>query len=485
MKKRLINEFYIRTKDGKKKKFVHNPAQLDYESKRTGKDYILKARQIGFTTYEQLRKLERALVNKYINVATVAHRKDKTEDIFQIAKFAWDNLPDDFKRIYGVKYDNVRELAFGKNGSRYFVDMDIRSGTVKDLHISEFAFNSDIDKLFSSTFESVPKDGDITLETTANGLNEAHDFWVDTVNGKTGYKAHFYNWTWLPEYSMNPPENGNWKGDYLDLAKKYSLISDIQERFSLSDEQFYWYYLKAVVLKERTKQEYPTVPEEAFLSSSISVFDLFKVTQLIPRNVLETHRGVHIFIKPIEGHKYCIGVDTAEGVGGDYTAVEVWDMTDDVKVQVASMSDDMIRPDQVAGLVLDLAQMYNRAFIIPERNSSGLSTVLKLQENGYQNLYVDRSIDTITQAVKNEYGWRTSASNRDVMIDDFVELFESGKLDISSPELIRQMKTFIRKKNGRREHEEGYHDDNLFGSFLAIQGAKYHREVRVVEGIAF
>lgn len=479
--KRLINNFYIRTKDGRRVPFIHNKAQLHYEQNRTGRDYILKARQMGFTTYEQLRKLEVILLNKYINVATVAHSRDKTEDIFQISKFAWDNLPEDFRNVYDVKYDNVRELMFSSMGSRYFVDTNIRSGTVQDLHISEFAFNSDVNGLISSTFETVPKNGCITLETTANGLNEAQEFWQMAVEGKNGFTPHFYNWTWDNEYQQTPPESNTWKDDYKLIAKRCGLIYDIQEQFQLTDSQFYWYYLKAVMNGEKVKQEYPIVPEESFLSSSISVFDLFKVSQLRPTTPLRTFKGVNIYEEPKENHRYCIGVDTAEGLGGDMTSVEVWDMTEDKKIEVGSFADSTIRPDQTAELVIELGKMYNNAFLIPERNSSGLSTVLKIQERGYSKLFVNRNIDSRTQEIKNEYGWRTMGSNRDVMIDDFVELFESGNLVINSQIVVQQMKTFVRKKNGKREHEEGYHDDSLFGSFLAIQGGKYHREVKVVE----
>jgi hypothetical protein len=66
-----------------------------------------------------------------------------------------------------------------------------------------------------------------------------------------------------------------------------------------------------------------------------------------------------------------------------------------------------------------------------------------------------------------------------MMVDDFVEAFEQDILIINSPYLIQQMKTFIRKENGFREHDDGYHDDNLFASFLALQGNKFHRTAKV------
>jgi len=472
--KRLIEQFYIKDKNAHKVKFRMNKAQLDYESKRTGRDIILKARQMGFTTYEQLRKLERVLLKHNVTSATISHKMSKTLDIFRISQFAWDSLPERFKARYKVKYDSAKELAFENTASRYFVDVSMRSATVQDLHVSEVAMMGDINDLFASSLESVPKEGTITLETTANGL------WVEAVAGKNEFCPHFYNWTWDVDYKETPPENNSWKDDYLENAKKYDLIADIQNRFELTDAQFYWYYLKSIRLQERTKQEYPTIPEEAFLASSISVFDLYKVSQLQSGSIAKTINGANIYKEPIAGHRYIIGCDTAEGMGGDRTAIEVWDMTDMDKIEeVASFSDDTIRPDQTADLMIHLGIAFNEAFLIPERNSSGLSTVLKIQDRDYSNLFVNRTIDKKTQKTKNEYGWRTMGSNRDLMIDDFIELFENDKLIIHSERLIQEMKTFVRKENGRREHDDGYHDDTLFASFLAIQGNKYQRSSRV------
>lgn len=480
----LLHKFYIKDKKARKSLFIPNRAQRDYLKNRTGRDYILKARQLGFTTLEQLRKLRKVLLNTNTTVATVAHERSKLDDIFGIARYAWDNLPEEVKEPYNIKYNNVRELYFGSDsvneGSKYFVDLNMRSGTVHDLHVSELAKIKDIDDLFASTLEAVPKDGVITFETTANGLNQAHDLWKQAQEGKNEFTPHFYNWTWDDEYWQTPPDDNKWKDEYKILAKRFNLISDIQSQFQISDAQFYWYYLKSIRLGERTKQEYPTVPEEAFLASSISVFDLFKVNQIKAGNVVRTIRGVDIYEEPKVNHRYIIGCDTAEGVDGDRTAIEIWDLTDPENiVEVGSFSDASIRPDQTAELMEHLGGVFNEAFLIPERNSSGLTTVLKLQEAGYRNLFVNRQIDKRTQKTKNEYGWRTTSANRDLMIDDFIELFEGERLVINSPRMIQEMKTFVRKDNGRREHDKGYHDDSLFASFLAIQGNKFHRSARV------
>lgn len=465
--------FYIRNKDKKRELFKRNKAQLHFNENKSGRDIILKARQLGFTTEIQLNFLDHTLYEEFTTSATIAHDRESAQKIFRIGKFAWDNLDEQIRQDFDVKFDNVRELFFDLNQSNYFVGLHARGATIHRLHISEAGFVKDFDELVASTFEAVPKEGTIVIESTANGFNHFYDLWREAKNGKNEFKPHFYNWTWDEDYISTPPEDDGWISEYQEMARAYNLISDVQNRLSLTREQFYWYFLKARRLKSVVKQEYPCTPEEAFLTENHSVFDLYKVSQLTTQSILDTLQGFKIYKNKIDGHSYILGVDTAEGVEGDATGMVVIDATD-LEV-VAVFHDNTIRPDQTAKNAIMIARHYNDAFIVPERNGSGLTTVLKLQEYGYNRVYRDRSVDKISNEVRDKLGWQTTKPSRDLMIDDFVEIFEAGEIGINDPEIIAQMMTFVRKDNGRREHDEGKHDDLLFALFLAVQGLKYHK----------
>jgi hypothetical protein len=175
----------------------------------------------------------------------------------------------------------------------------------------------------------------------------------------------------------------------------------------------------------------------------------------------------------VEGHSYILGIDTSEGVGNDSTGMVVLD-TNTMDV-VAVFEDRTVRPDQVAEMAIKISNVYNGAYIIPERNGSGLTTVLKLQELGYNNVYRDTTIDKISNKVRDQMGWRTTSTSRDLMIDDFKELFEEGEIGLNDSGIVGQMMTFVRKENGKREHEDGKHDDLLFALMLCVQGLKYYR----------
>ena len=66
-------------------------------------------------------------------------------------------------------------------------------------------------------------------------------------------------------------------------------------------------------------------------------------------------------------------------------------------------------------------------------------------------------------------GWSTNVKTRDLMIDDYLVAFEEGSLTIHSPYSVDEMRTFVRKENGKREHATGKHDDALFAQMIALQ----------------
>lgn len=64
------------------------------------------------------------------------------------------------------------------------------------------------------------------------------------------------------------------------------------------------------------------------------------------------------------------------------------------------------------------------------------------------------------------------------MIDDFIMHFEEETLQDLSAQTIKEMKTFVTKEGGKREHAIGKHDDMLFADMIAIQMIKYKDKSR-------
>lgn len=81
---------------------------------------------------------------KNTNVNIVAHNKEKLQDIFKKVKYTYENIPSNIKMDDGrlwvkpkPKYDNANEYYFPTMNSTIKVNLDSRSGTLTDCHISE------------------------------------------------------------------------------------------------------------------------------------------------------------------------------------------------------------------------------------------------------------------------------------------------------------------------------------------------------------
>ena len=135
---RLNNLYFIKDKKGKKVRFKPNWAQTILYNNMWYLSIILKARQLGMTTFIQIFMLDRCLFNDNVNAGIVAHNKEDAEAFFDDKiKFAYDNLPVDLKKMVNATSDTARALKFS-NGSRIRVGTSMRSGTYQYIHISEF-----------------------------------------------------------------------------------------------------------------------------------------------------------------------------------------------------------------------------------------------------------------------------------------------------------------------------------------------------------
>lgn len=496
---RLHHLYKIKNKAGELVTFQPNPIQLKYYTQRGEHRYnaILKARQHGITTDACIDLLDEALWVPGMSCAIIAHERVALDEIFQIVKRAFTNLPDALKPE--TKTDTLRMYRMTKRfdgmplDSSIYVALHLRSGTVQRLHVSESAYIADRAELVAGSKQAVPKSGRITEETTGNGFDDFYDFYMEyhqkTELGPMDYKTHFFAWFENPDYTL-PGE----------LPDKTPTEIELQNTYALSDGQLLWRRWKMNDLKvaaigegltgeQLFKQEYPSNIQEAFQSGAGTVFDAEKIGMIRPhmplmRPTIEPvvdkktenellgrlgQYGVRFWHLPVYGSKYVVGVDPSDGDGSDNTCIDVWsDVPGEITKQCAQYY-GKLRPDESAELVRDLAVLYNRAFVGVENNM--LTTILFLTKI-YDNYYFETRIDERTQKRTKKIGWNTNTRTRDVMIDEYVINFDEDNLEINSPITINEMRTFVKKPNGKREHADGKHDDALIAAMIANQMRK-------------
>lgn len=272
---RLRNGFYmVQDEHGAAVPFRLRPLQEKFLAEQHGFDLILKARQLGFTTVIQLDFLDDCLFIPNTAAGVVAHNREDAEAFFHNKiRFAYDNLPPQFKELVPATQDSTRSMRFS-NGSSIRVGTSLRSGTFQRLHISEYGklcakYPEKAREVKSGALNTVHVGQKIRIESTAEGHSGhfyelcklAHD---RALQGQEltplDFAFHFFPW-------------------YLD--GKYQLASDVgetvedQEYFdrlesqgiTLTRQQRAWYVKKAQQQDEDMKREFPSTPEEAFEAS--------------------------------------------------------------------------------------------------------------------------------------------------------------------------------------------------------------------------
>lgn len=171
---RLTNLYYITDKNGNEVLFNLNWAQKDLYHKEWHQMLVLKARQLGVTTYFAINFLDDCFWYPNVAAGIIAHRKEDAEDIFKKkVKFAYDRMPKWTRTFNSATNDRSGELAF-ENGSSYRVSTGFRSGTYQRLLVSEFgkicAKSPDVAKeIVTGSLNTVSTDQIIAIESTAEG----------------------------------------------------------------------------------------------------------------------------------------------------------------------------------------------------------------------------------------------------------------------------------------------------------------------------
>ena len=134
---RLNNLYYIRDKQGYMVQFKMNWAQERLYADKWYCNIVLKARQLGMSTFICLLLLDKTLFNSGQSAGIIAHTIDDGQYLFAKIKFAYDNLPPEIKQERTADNNTAQMLKFS-NGSSIRVGTSLRSSTFQYLHISEF-----------------------------------------------------------------------------------------------------------------------------------------------------------------------------------------------------------------------------------------------------------------------------------------------------------------------------------------------------------
>lgn len=451
------NLLRVRTRSGLISPLCANPVQRAFEKRRGQRNIVLKARQVGLTTWAAARFFLKTITRPGTLTLQVAHTQESAEEIFRIVHRFLENLPDHLlKGCLRTSHANVRQIVFPWLDSQYRVisagERNAGRGmTAQNLHCSELArWPGDPAETLAGLRAALAPDGEEILESTPDGIGGCfYEEWQSAA--ETGAVRHFFPW-WMEqryrakaaaEESLTEEEQGLVEHHHLTLAQ-IGFRRKTQANF-----------------RGLARQEFAEDPESCFRASGDSVFELATVEQRLlsaPRPMEVRRNGeIEIWLPALPRKQYLIAVDPAGGGSdGDYSAAEVLEM--ESGLQCAEFAGH-VGGLELAKLVTALATEYNSAWLVVERNNHG-SGVLALVEN------VCRYARIYSQA--GQMGWLTNSVSRPVMI----ARLNAGLIEqpdrFMSRRLLAECRSFVRRPDGSTGARAGTHDDRVVAMGLGL-----------------
>lgn len=365
----------IRPKDGdlvdfrlnKAQRYIHDILERQLLEKNYVKAIILKGRQQGCSTYIGGRDFWKVIHNKGLKAFILTHRSDATDNLFKMTLRYYKYLPDTLKPY--VDRNNAKELSFTILDSGYKVGTAGsgsvgRSDTIQLFHGSEVAFWDNASDIVSGVMQAIPKQSEIILESTANGMgNYFHEQWMFAEKGETDFIPIFIPWYWQDEYREDVKE-----GFSLDEEE-----TEIRDLYGLENSQMAFRRKKIKEMGQALfKQEYPLNPIEAFQAS---------VVQGLIKNELVVKARKEKTVKPYG--PLIIGVDPSRNQGdGDRTSIICRQGRVAFDLQ-SFRTDDLM---EVVGVIVNYINKYNPYMICIDVIGIGAGIVDRLRELGYRNI---------------------------------------------------------------------------------------------------
>lgn len=277
---RLNVLYHIKDKLGQKVLFTPNQEQESFYLNQHCRDIILKARQLGFTTFKMISDLDDCLFTPNFSAGCICHDMNSAKDIYRNKiRFAYRNISESQREVLrDIGYElpkpiNDKDNGYVfDNGSSIAVSTSYRGGTLQSLHISEFGkickkYPEKAKEIVTGAFEAVAVGNVITIESTAEG-KEGYFYEYSTAaenKQKRGddltlldFKFHFFPWYLNEGYTL---ESDKVLPDRID---SYFAKLEHETGYQFTEGQKQWYFAKECDLGDEMKREYPSTPKEAF-----------------------------------------------------------------------------------------------------------------------------------------------------------------------------------------------------------------------------
>lgn len=389
-------------------------------------------RQTGKSTTVVSFLLHYAVFNDNVNIGILANKAATARELLDRLQTAYENLPKWMQQ--GIISWNKGSLEL-ENGSKILAASTsasaVRGMSFNILFLDEFAFvpNHIADSFFASVYPTITsgKQTKVIIVSTPHGMNHFYRMWHDAEKGKNEYVFTDVHW------SEVPGRDEEWK--------KQTIANTSESQFKVEFEC-------------------------EFLGSVDTLIAPSKLRALVYDQPKTSSGGLDVHESSIDNHDYLITVDVARGVGNDYSAFTVIDITTFPHQVVAKYRNNEIKPMLFPSIIADVAKNYNNAYILCEVNDVGdqVASIIHYDLE-YNNLLMCSMRGRAGQIVgqgfsgkKTQLGVKMSKTVKKVGCLNLKTMIEENKLLLKDYEIMSELTTFIQKHNSF-EAEEGCNDD--------------------------
>jgi hypothetical protein len=442
----------VRDREGVKKRLRANAAQRAFEQARGQWNIVLKARQMGMTTWVAGRFFLKTITACGVLTVQVAHTREAAEGIFRMVQRFWECLPEEMRDgPLRRSKANAGQMCFPELDSEFRVvsagdESAGRGLTVQYLHCSEVSrWPGDAGATLAGLRATLAPGGEMVMESTPNGAYGCfYEEWGRAASSNV--VQHFLPW-WMEEAYVAAPVAGELREEEQLLVALHGL-SRAQIGFRRGLEASY---------RGLRSQEFAEDAESCFKATGECCFEVEAVESRLAEvgEPVEVRRGgaLQIWLPPVAGKDYLVAVDTAGGgPDGDFAAVQVIEMGSGL--QCAELR-QRLGTLELAKVSAGLAREYGAssgggALIAVERNNHGAGVLAYLDS-------VERYARVYEQA--GVAGWLTTAGSKPGMVSRMGALLVESPWLFYSRRLLGECRTFVSMAGGRTGAANGAHDD--------------------------
>ncbi len=415
-------------------------------------------RQTGKTTCAAAYLIWYAMFVPDSQILIAAHKFTGAQDIMNRVRFTYENLPD-FLRAGAYSY-NRNTLEFD-NGSRIKATTTTentgRGMSLSLIYCDEFAFVQPplkAKEFWTSLAPTLATGGKCIITSTPNSDEDQFALIWKEANKK------------LDEYGNEMPIGRN---GFAAFKASWREHPDRTEQWAKEE--------RARIGEERFRREHDC----EFLIYDETLIKPTKLADLEGVDPISRHGHVRWYKKVKKGCAYIVSLDPSLGTGGDYGAIQVFELPTMTQVAEWQHNNTPIQGqirimkqmiDQIAEDLKGFGVSQPEIYYSIENNTIGEAGLIAISDIGEENIPGQMLSETAKKGHVRRFrkGYNTTHNSKMSACAKFKQMLEGDSMKIQSKNLVSELKNFVASGNSYKA-KPGEHDDLVMSTLLAVRMA--------------